>query len=49
MSDNVQTDRDQEAARQWLEQMQACLDEAIQRFDATSSEQELARWMADPF
>lgn len=41
---------DQEAdARQWFEQMQVCLDEAIQRFNATTPAQEMDRWLADPF
>lgn len=47
MNDHQATD--QEAARLWLEQMQVCLDEAVQRFNVTTPAQELGRWLSDPF
>lgn len=41
--------QDKDEARQWLADMSACLDEAIRKFNATTTEQEMARWLADPF
>ncbi len=49
MTEPTTETHDQDEARQWLADMSACLDEAIRKFSATTTEQEMARWLADPF
>lgn len=48
MGENMPTEHDQEVPRQWFAQMEQRLQEAIQRFNATSKAEEMARRLSDP-